>query len=61
MRLLRSASYERIVFTHDALPAIHPINHIIDDGVVVRTRLTAKISINVRNVPARGVSASGEN
>ena len=52
MRLLRSVSYGRIVFTRDALPAIHPVNHIIDDGeVIIRSRLTAKISLNVRSVP----------
>ena len=52
MRLLRSVSYGRIVFTRDALPAIHPVNHIIDAGdVIIRSRLTAKISLNVRSVP----------
>jgi Pyridoxamine 5'-phosphate oxidase len=52
MRLLRSVSYGRIVFTRDALPAIRPVNHIIDDGeVIIRTRLTAKVSLNVRSVP----------
>lgn len=52
MRLLGSVSYGRIVFTRDALPAIRPVNHIIDDGeVIIRSRLTAKISLNVRSVP----------
>ena len=51
MRLLGSVSYGRIVFTRDALPAIHPVNHIIDDGeVIIRTRLTAKVSFTVRSV-----------
>jgi hypothetical protein len=45
MRLLRSVSYGRIVFTRDTLPAVRPVNHIIDDGeVIIPTRLTAKIS-----------------
>jgi len=45
MRLLASVSYGRVVFTLDALPAIRPVNHLVDgDRVVVRTRLTAKIS-----------------
>jgi hypothetical protein len=45
MRLLRSVSYGRIVFTRDALPAVRPVNHIIDDSeVIIPTRLTAKIS-----------------
>lgn len=52
MRLLRSVSYGRIVFTRDALPAVRPVNHIIDDGeLIIRTRLTAKISFCARSVP----------
>ncbi len=52
MRLLRSVSYGRIVFTRDALPAVRPVNHNIDDGeVIIRTRLTAKISFNARSDP----------
>jgi len=44
-RLLRSVSYRRIVFTRDTLPAVRPVNHVIDDGeVIIRTRLMAKIS-----------------
>jgi nitroimidazol reductase NimA-like FMN-containing flavoprotein (pyridoxamine 5'-phosphate oxidase superfamily) len=59
MRLLGSVSYGRIVFTRDALPAIHPVNHIIDDGeVIIRTRLTAKISFTVRS--AQGVVVAYE-
>jgi hypothetical protein len=52
MRLLRSVSYGRIVFTRDVLPAVRPVNHIIDDGeVIIRTRVTAKISFCARSVP----------
>ncbi len=48
MRLL--ASYGRVVFTRRALPTIRPVNHLIDDGrVVLRTRLAAKASIEVRS------------
>jgi Pyridoxamine 5'-phosphate oxidase len=35
LRLLASVSMGRIAFTHEALPAIRPVNHLVDDGVVV--------------------------
>jgi pyridoxamine 5'-phosphate oxidase-like protein len=42
LRLLGHASFGRIVFTAQALPAIRPINHIVDrDAVIVRTHLGA--------------------
>jgi hypothetical protein len=42
LRRLAGVSLGRIVFTEHALPAIRPINHIVDDGaVIVRTRLGA--------------------
>jgi Pyridoxamine 5'-phosphate oxidase len=50
MRLLASVSYGRVVFTQNALPAIRPVNHLIDDDrVIIRTRLTAKISAVVQS------------
>ncbi len=40
LRRLAELSFGRIVFTEHALPAIRPINHIVDDGaVIVRTHL----------------------
>lgn len=40
LRLLASVSFGRIVFTRDALPAIRPVNHIIDHGaIIIRTHL----------------------
>lgn len=43
--LLGSVSYGRVVFTLRALPAIRPVNHVIDDGeIVIRTRRLAGIS-----------------
>lgn len=40
MRLLGTVSLGRIVFTDQALPAIRPVNHIVDDGdVVIRSHL----------------------
>ena len=50
MRLLASVEYGRIVFTLNALPAIRPVNHLLDEGrVVIRTRLTASVSAAVRS------------
>ncbi|BBX75711.1 pyridoxamine 5'-phosphate oxidase family protein [Mycobacterium shinjukuense] len=50
MRLLASVDHGRVVFTRDALPAIRPVNHLVVDGrVIVRTRLTSKVSVSVRS------------
>jgi len=50
IRLLASISYGRVVFTLDALPAIRPVNHLVDEGrIIIRTRLTASISAAVRS------------
>jgi nitroimidazol reductase NimA-like FMN-containing flavoprotein (pyridoxamine 5'-phosphate oxidase superfamily) len=49
IRLLATISYGRVVFTIKSLPAIRPVNHVIDEGrIVIRTRLTAAISAAVR-------------
>ena len=38
LALLASVSLGRIVFTRNALPAIRPVNHILDDGhIIIRT------------------------
>lgn len=48
MRLLASVTYGRVVFAANALPAIRPVNHIVDgDKVVLRTRVTADFSRDV--------------
>lgn len=45
MELLTSVPYGRVVFTLSALPAIRPVNHVLDDGeIVIRTRRLAGIS-----------------
>jgi nitroimidazol reductase NimA-like FMN-containing flavoprotein (pyridoxamine 5'-phosphate oxidase superfamily) len=50
MRLLATVAYGRVVFTLNALPAIRPVNHLVDDGIIiVRTRLTTAISAAVRS------------
>lgn len=35
MELLSGVSLGRVVFSHQALPAVRPVNHIVDDGAVV--------------------------
>ncbi|MGA9674909.1 MAG: pyridoxamine 5'-phosphate oxidase family protein [Mycobacterium sp.] len=48
-RLLASVSYGRVVFTLKSLPAIRPVNHLLDDGrIIIRTRLTSAISTAMR-------------
>ena len=49
MRLLASVDYGRVVFTLNALPAIRPVNHLVDDDqIIIRTRLHTAISTVVR-------------
>jgi hypothetical protein len=44
-RLLESAPFGRVVFTHRAMPAIRPVNHIVDGRkIVIKTRLGAAIA-----------------
>ncbi|WP_067537054.1 pyridoxamine 5'-phosphate oxidase family protein [Nocardia crassostreae] len=45
LRLLSSVPFGRVVFTRDALPAIRPVNHLVDadEVIVVRTRLTSAV------------------
>ncbi|MFF0545002.1 pyridoxamine 5'-phosphate oxidase family protein [Nocardia thailandica] len=44
MRLLAGADFGRVVFTKDALPAIRPVNHLVDgDTVIIRTRLATEV------------------
>jgi hypothetical protein len=46
-RLLTRAPLGRVVFTHRAMPAIRPVNHLVDDGlIVIRTHLGAAITGN---------------
>jgi len=58
LRLLASVGHGRVVFTRDALPAIRPVNHLVDnDRVIVRTRLTSKVSTAVRSTDSGVVVA----
>jgi nitroimidazol reductase NimA-like FMN-containing flavoprotein (pyridoxamine 5'-phosphate oxidase superfamily) len=44
MKLLSSVSLGRVVFTHQALPAIRPVNHLVDDGqIIIRTHSGAAV------------------
>jgi nitroimidazol reductase NimA-like FMN-containing flavoprotein (pyridoxamine 5'-phosphate oxidase superfamily) len=61
MRLLASVGYGRVVFTSNALPAIRPVNHLVDGGrVILRTRLTTKVSAAVRSNAESGVVVAYE-
>lgn len=35
MRLLASVAVGRVVFTENALPAVHPVNFVVHDGAVI--------------------------
>jgi len=46
LRRLASVSVGRLVFTIAGLPAIRPVNHLVDDGaVVVRSDLGSRVSL----------------
>lgn len=53
LRLLAGVSYGRVVFTRNALPAVRPLNHLLDeDGtIVVRTSLSSRLTSTVRQQP----------
>ena len=56
-RLLQSVTLGRVVFTQHAMPAIRPVNHLIDGRkIVIRTHNGAAIASRVR---ADGVRGSG--
>ena len=53
MRLLASVSLGRIVFAARALPAIRPVNHLVDgDYVIICTDHNAAITSELRARPA---------
>lgn len=48
LRLLAGTAMGRVVFTLHALPAVRPVNHIVDDGdIVIRTHMGAAITTAV--------------
>ncbi|MBQ0895220.1 pyridoxamine 5'-phosphate oxidase family protein [Micromonospora purpureochromogenes] len=59
LTLLGSVSLGRIVFTDKALPAIRPVNHILDDGsVIIRSHLGGGLASAVDS--GRGVVVAYE-
>lgn len=61
LRLLGTVSLGRIVFTRHALPAIHPVPHLVDDGdIVLRTHEGAALTIRDRWAGAGGVVVAYE-
>jgi len=53
LRLLGSVGLGRIVFTENALPAIRPVNHILDSGdVIIRSHTGATLTSSVNTVVA---------
>ena len=62
MLLLASIDYGRIVFTLNALPAIRPVNHLVDERrIIIRTRLTASISAALRSSDGVVVAYEADN
>ncbi|HUY48391.1 MAG TPA: pyridoxamine 5'-phosphate oxidase family protein [Streptosporangiaceae bacterium] len=50
LRLLGSVSLGRLVFTHLALPAIRPVNHLVEgDQIIIRAYLGTAINTAVGN------------
>ncbi|MET8779444.1 pyridoxamine 5'-phosphate oxidase family protein, partial [Nocardia sp. NPDC004654] len=35
LTLLAQAPFGRVVYTHDALPAIRPVNHLLDNNLLI--------------------------
>src|SRR5690242_18647630 len=48
LRLLSSVPFGRVVFTARALPAVRPVNHLVDDSmIIIRTSLGSALSTDV--------------
>ncbi|MFJ5708271.1 MULTISPECIES: pyridoxamine 5'-phosphate oxidase family protein [unclassified Streptomyces] len=61
LRLLGSISLGRIVFTHQALPAIRPVNHFMDgEDIIVRLHDGATLASIVTPTQAAGVVVAYE-
>lgn len=44
LQLLSGAPFGRVIFIHMTMPAVRPVNHIIDEGtVIIRTHLGAAV------------------
>ncbi|WP_284581780.1 pyridoxamine 5'-phosphate oxidase family protein [Streptomyces sp. 2P-4] len=61
LRLLGSVSLGRIVFTHQALPAVRPVNHLMDgEDIIVRLHDGAALASIVAPTQATGVVVAYE-
>ena len=61
LRLLRSVSFGRIVFTQHALPTIRPVNHVLDGGdIIIRTHDGAALTSRTRQAGSPGVVVAYE-
>src|SRR6188472_2145262 len=61
MRLLASVEFGRVVFTLNALPAVRPVNHLVDNGrIIIRTRLGAAVATTVRSTQPGAVVVAYE-
>lgn len=61
MRLLASVEFGRVVFTLNALPAVRPVNHLVDDDhIIIRTRLGAAVATTVRSTQPSAVVVAYE-
>lgn len=60
MELLGSVAFGRLVFTLSALPAVRPVNHVLDDGdIVIRTRRLAGVSTALAEATDGRLGGSG--
>ncbi|MFC8920497.1 pyridoxamine 5'-phosphate oxidase family protein [Streptomyces sp. NPDC057116] len=61
LRLLGTVSLGRIVFTHQALPAVRPVNHLMDgDDIIVQLHEGAALASIVAPTRATGVVVAYE-
>ncbi|OIV35759.1 pyridoxamine 5'-phosphate oxidase [Mangrovactinospora gilvigrisea] len=61
LRLLGSVPFGRVVFTLHALPAIRPVNHLLEDGaILIRTHAGAELAEAARRDEGRGTVVAYE-
>lgn len=61
LRLLGSVSLGRIVFTRQALPTVHPVNHALDSGdIVIRTHEGVALTSRAEETDDTGVVVAYE-
>lgn len=61
LRLLGSVSLGRVVFTRHALPAVRPVNHVLDGGdIVIRTHEGAALAGRAGEADGQGVVVAYE-